>query len=100
MQNDVTTTNFYKATPIFDQSTLPEKLRKSHQTKIGTWGVIRVLEGSVCYVIDDTGDIQILTSVCSGLVLPEQRHHVETMGDMRMRVEFYDHIPSAREQNP
>lgn len=100
MQKDVAITNFYKATPIFNQSTLPEKLRKAHQTKVGTWGVIRVLEGSVCYVIEDTGDIQILTPVCSGLVLPEQRHHVETMGDMRMLVEFYDHIPSASEQNP
>ncbi|MDO9422477.1 MAG: DUF1971 domain-containing protein [Herminiimonas sp.] len=100
MQKDAAIVNYYKATPVFDQSTLPKKLQTSHQTKVGTWGVIRVLEGSVCYVIEGTGDIQILTRVCSGLVLPEQRHHVETMGDMRMRVEFYDHLPSTEEQNP
>ncbi len=100
MQKDMVLPHYYKATPIFDQSTLPEKLRKAHQTKVGTWGVIRVLEGSLRYVIEDTGDVHILTPACSGLVLPEQHHHVEPIGDMRMRVEFYDHLPSSEEQNP
>jgi hemoglobin len=28
-----------------------------------------------------------------GLVLPEQLHHVEPLGPVQMRVEFYDHKP-------
>jgi hemoglobin len=98
MQNEKALHNYYKTTPIFDSSTLPDKLCKAHQTKAGTWGIIRVLEGSVRYVIEDTGDVQILTPDCPGMVLPEQLHHVEPLGDMRMRVEFYDHPPSSEEQ--
>lgn len=94
------TPDYYKATPEFDQNTLPDKLRYAHQTKAGTWGVIRVLAGRLRYVIEDTGETRILTPACPGIVLPEQRHHVEPLGDMRMRVEFYDHPPSPQEQHP
>lgn len=98
MSNQKVVPTYYATTPVFDQHTLPEKLRTSHLTKVGTWGIIRVLEGSVRYVIDDTGETQILTTNRPGIVLPEQRHHVESHGNMRMRVEFYDHLPSPEEQ--
>jgi hemoglobin len=78
---------------------LPDKLRNAHQTKAGTWGIIRVLEGSVRYVIEGTDDVLVLTPEFPGVVLPEQLHHVEPMGDMRMQVEFYDHLPTPEELN-
>jgi tellurite resistance-related uncharacterized protein len=99
MQKAGTAGAYYKATPIFDQETLPEKLRKAHHTKAGTWGVIRVLEGKLRYVIEDTQLESILSPDCPGLVLPGQFHHVEPLGAMRMRVEFYDHPPFPEEQN-
>jgi len=100
MDNEEVVPSYYKATPVFDHHTLPDKLRNSHTTKAGTWGVIRVLEGSVRYVIEDAQEAQILTADRPGIVLPEQRHHVEPLGNMRMCVEFYDHPPSQKEQNP
>jgi len=98
MKNEEVVPTYYGTTPVFDEDTLPEKLRKSHVTKAGTWGVIRVLEGSLRYVIEDTAEMQILTPECPGIVFPEQSHRVEPLGRMRMRVEFYDHSPSPAEQ--
>lgn len=84
----------YKTTPIFDQQTLPAALRNAHRTKAGVWGIIRVLEGEVRYVIEESSTETILTPALPGLVRPEQLHHVEPLGSMRMRVEFYDREPN------
>lgn len=83
----------YKMTPVFDEQTLPAGLRNAHSTKSGVWGVIRVLEGRLRYVIEETSTEVELTPDRPGLVMPEQLHHVEPIGTMRMRVEFYDHKP-------
>jgi tellurite resistance-related uncharacterized protein len=83
----------YKSTPIFDQDTLPAGLRKEHRTKIGAWGVIRVLEGKLRYKVLEPLAETILDPEHPGLVLPDQPHLVEPIGQMRMQVEFYDHYP-------
>lgn len=84
----------YRSTPEFDAQTLPAGLRRDHSTKPGVWGVIRVLEGVVRYTVDGEDAVQTLTPRCPGLVRPEQLHHVEPQGAMRMRVDFYDHEPT------
>lgn len=85
----------YRSTPVFDAETLPAALRRAHTTKAGVWGVIRVLEGAVCYHIED-GSVPpaLLTPATPGLIHPGQLHHVEPVGAMRMQVEFYDHRPA------
>ena len=84
----------YRTTPVFDQDSLPDALRRAHNTKAGTWGVIRVLEGRLRYVIAETGSEQILTPDRPGRVVPQQLHFVEPLGPMRMQVEFYDEEPT------
>lgn len=85
----------YKSTPVFDAETLPAALRSAHSTKPGVWGVIRVLEGAVCYHVEDgSAPPALLTPATPGLIHPEQLHHVEPVGAMRMQVEFYDHRPA------
>jgi tellurite resistance-related uncharacterized protein len=84
----------YKSTPVFDETTLPAALRREHRTKDGVWGVIRVLEGEVRFVVAG-GAETILTPDRPGLVLPDQPHHVEPLGKMRMQVDFYDHAPES-----
>lgn len=37
----------YRSTPVFDEATLPAALRREHRTKLGVWGVIRVLDGEL-----------------------------------------------------
>lgn len=83
----------YRSTPEFDEQTLPSALRRAHSTKAGTWGVIRVLEGRLRYFVEDTGEASVLDPQHPGTVRPQQLHHVEPIGAMRMRVDFYDHEP-------
>lgn len=85
----------YKSTPIFDEITLPAGLRKEHRTKVGVWGVIRILEGRVRYEVIDPPAERMLGPSNPGLVLPDQPHLVEPLGRIRMKVEFYDSDPTA-----
>ena len=83
----------YRSTAVFDETTLPDALRREHRTKAGVWGVIRVLEGELELKFIDSGEAVVLTPDRPGLVLPEQAHRVEPMGRMRMQVDFYDREP-------
>ena len=84
----------YRSTPVFDERTLPQGLRQAHTTKDGVWGVIRVLEGCVRYRIEAHDHDVILSPGTPGLVRPQEPHHVEPVGPMRMQVDFYDHPPA------
>ena len=83
----------YRSTPVFDAATLPAALRRAHSTKAGTWGVIRVLEGRLRYTIEESGESTVLDPTRPGKVRPQELHHVEPLGMMRMRVDFYDREP-------
>ena len=83
----------YKVTSVFDQDTLPGGLRRNHSTKGGVWGLVRVLEGSLRLEYADGSAERLLGPGEAGLILPEQKHRVEPLGPMRMRVEFYDSHP-------
>ncbi len=83
----------YKSTPVFDENTLPAGLRKEHRTKVGVWGVIRVLEGRLRYAVLDPLSETILDPDHPGLVPPDQPHFVEPLGPMQMQVDFYDCAP-------
>ncbi|WP_439604687.1 DUF1971 domain-containing protein, partial [Shinella sp.] len=41
----------YKQTAVFDETSLPAALRREHRTKLGVWGVIRVLDGRLRYAV-------------------------------------------------
>lgn len=83
----------YRSSPVFDELTLPAALRREHRTKLGVWGVIRVLEGRLKLTYTDTGEIRMLSPGAPGLILPAQLHWVEPQGPMRMQVDFYDVHP-------
>jgi tellurite resistance-related uncharacterized protein len=86
----------YRSTPVFDEKTLPAALLREHRTKAGVWGVIRVLKGRLKFSLADEGGETILTPDVPGLVLPEQTHRVEPLGEVRVRVDFYDQLPDLR----
>jgi tellurite resistance-related uncharacterized protein len=83
----------YRTTPVFDQDTLPQALRREHSTKAGVWGIVRLLEGRLRLDYGDGSPARILSPDEPGLILPEQPHHVTPLGDMRMQVEFFDRVP-------
>ena len=84
----------YRTTPVFDELTLPQALRRDHSTKAGVWGVIRVLEGELRLRFEDER-ILVLDIENPGLVRPEEVHSVEPVGKMKMRVDFYDSEPGT-----
>lgn len=79
----------YKRTLVFDASTTPAGLRKSHTTKAGVWGEIVVVEGRVLYVIESEDDASfVLGPTLSGSIAPEAPHHVEPHEGARFFVRF------------
>lgn len=84
----------YRSTPIFDAQTLPGALRREHRTKLGVWGVVRVLEGKLRLVYVEPPGEAVVEPGRPGLLLPDQPHFVEPIGDMRMQVDFYDQPPA------
>ena len=83
----------YRSTPIFDENTLPAALRARHDTKVGVWGLIRVIKGALTLTYVDPRSEIVLTPDRPGLVLPQQPHFVTPLGPMKMQVDFYDHRP-------
>jgi len=80
----------YGESPLFNEETVPAKLRSSHSTKSGVWGKVCVSEGTLKFVIvDDTADPQILSSNQHGIIKPEQAHFVEVIGPVQFKLEFY-----------
>ncbi|RLA62627.1 MAG: tellurite resistance protein [Epsilonproteobacteria bacterium] len=79
--------NSYKKTNIFSQDDIPAGLLKDHQTKENTWGMIRVIEGEIMYVIG--GEEVLLSPPIPGVIEPEVHHHVKVVGPVKFYVEFY-----------
>lgn len=83
----------YSKTPSFTGATMPAALAADHETKPGTWGLIRVAEGKLRYRITDPRRApmeQVLTpDTAPGIVEPAIRHNVEPLGDVRFEVEFW-----------
>ncbi len=90
----------YRSTPVFDETTLPEALKREHRTKDGVWGVIRVLEGELKFVLAESGTETILTPDRPGLVQPQQTHRVEPLSRLRMQIHFYDREPALDPVEP
>ncbi len=79
----------YKVTAEWDEASLPQAIRSRHNTKPGTWGLLRVLAGSVELVFEDPPRRVHVTPDSPAEIPPQQWHHVEVTGPMRMVVEFY-----------
>jgi tellurite resistance-related uncharacterized protein len=74
-------------TKVFSEDDIPVPLLKNHQTKEKTWGMIRVVEGEILYVIGD--EEELLSPDKPGVVEPEVLHHVKVTGPVKFFVEFY-----------
>ncbi len=82
----------YWQSAVFNEADIPAGLMKAHNTKAGTWGLIRIQEGRLRYHIDDPrrpADTTLLTPTTPGVVEPTIRHHIEPVGPVRFQVEFY-----------
>ena len=84
------TVEFYRRTPEFTETSIPEGLRSSHRTKAGVWGRIVVLEGQLLYRVlaAPAGEVT-LDADSPGIVEPEVEHEIEPLGCVRFFVEFH-----------
>lgn len=83
----------YGASPVFNENTLPNALRKEHRTKDGTWGLLRVLEGEVELIFLDPQQVRRVTPESPGPIPPQSPHYVKVSAPMKMLVEFYHEPP-------
>ena len=79
----------YKQTAVFDETTVPTGLLRSHSTKAGVWAKIVVLEGTLIYrILEPTIEEIELTPLRYGVVEPTVKHEVVPLNGVRFYVEF------------
>lgn len=79
----------YSRSPTFDESSIPDALRKDHQTKAGVWGVINILSGQLLYTVAASGAETTLSPDVPGIIEPESLHSVNPIGPVTFYVEFW-----------
>ena len=82
----------FSRTATFTQDTVPAGLRKDHITKAGSWGLIHIEEGALCYRVTDprrvATTLELTPDTARGVIEPTILHHVEPVGPVRFYVEF------------
>ncbi|HBO39158.1 MAG TPA: tellurite resistance methyltransferase TehB, partial [Pasteurellaceae bacterium] len=85
----------YKRMPVWTKDSLPKMFQEKHNTKVGTWGKITVLQGKLkFYVLNENGDTvseHIFTSTDeTPFVEPQLWHKVEALSDdLECYLEFH-----------
>jgi tellurite methyltransferase len=73
----------------FDETTIPAGLRRDHLVADGTWGYLRVLEGSVGFVLAGEPPMRVaLTAGDVQAIPPLVRHHLVIEGPAVIAVDF------------
>ena len=78
-----------RTTPEFTADTVPQGLLRSHHIASGVWGVLRVLEGSLTFVFEGSGESRDLVAPATQVIEPNVLHHVEPGPTARFLVEFH-----------
>ena len=100
----------YKRMPVWNKDTMPEAVQRKHNTKIGTWGKITVLKGTLKFIeLTEEGEIMAEHLFEAGadnpMAQPQAWHRVETAtDDVEWYLEFYckeeDYFPKKYNSNP
>ncbi|KAL3790074.1 hypothetical protein ACHAWO_004831 [Cyclotella atomus] len=80
-----------KVGSVFTATTIPSGLLKEHNTKKGTWGLIRVLKGQLEYkIIELEKSTHVLDKDNHGIIEPTKLHQVKALtDDLEFVVEFW-----------
>lgn len=85
----------YKRMPVWTKETMPELVQQKHNTKVGTWGKISILRGSLrFYQLTEEGEVISSHTWQAGeevpFVEPQAWHKVEGLTeDLEWYLEFY-----------
>jgi tellurite resistance-related uncharacterized protein len=70
----------YKSSALFTSATMPSALSKSHATKLGVWGLLRVERGRLLYCLDvDPGESLVVDQGGTVVIESGVPHHVELL---------------------
>ncbi|MCM2458170.1 DUF1971 domain-containing protein [Rhizobium sp. CG4] len=81
----------YKTTASFDEVSLPAALLRDHSLKAGSWGLIRVEEGSIQY--HEGGISRVIEPDSPAIIPPISSHRLALTGPVKLKIEFYDRRP-------
>ena len=100
----------YKRMPVWNKDTMPEAVQRKHNTKVGTWGKITVLKGTLKFIeLTEEGEVIAEHLFEAGadnpMAQPQAWHRVETAtDDVEWYLEFYckaeDYFPKKYNSNP
>ena len=78
-----------RTTVEWDERTVPDALRSAHRVASGTWGRLRVAEGSLRFVArtDPVTDTVVDAQLPQGIP-PDVEHYVEPLGPTRFAIDF------------
>ncbi len=80
----------YSQSPVFTPDNLPEALRRAHNTKVGTWGLLRVQTGVLRFALDQEPFTEVvLTAGQCVAIEPQVLHHVEFELPGSFQIEFF-----------
>lgn len=78
----------YARSPDFNETSLPEALRKDHQTKATVWGLIVVEKGALIYTRKGRPSVRVAEGE-TAVIYPEEPHAVTPDGALLFHVAFY-----------
>lgn len=87
----------YKKTPVFNAENVPNALLNKHNTKVGSWGKIHIIKGSLEYLIYGPPErVYILTPNNPGVIKEQEMHKVKLLSpDTEFQIEFWAENPEG-----
>ncbi len=80
----------YSQSPVFTPDNLPDALRRAHNTKVGTWGLLRVQTGVLRFTLDQAPFTEVVLTAGQCVVIePQVLHHVEFELPGSFQIEFH-----------
>lgn len=81
-----------RTTTTWEATTVPAALLRAHRVATGTWGLLRVTEGSLRFVATTSPVLEVIVDASSPQPIPpEVEHHIELLGDVRFAITFLTH---------
>lgn len=78
-----------RVTEEWDQTTVPQGLRRSHRLADDVWGRLVVRAGTVRLTFEDDQTARLVTAGEAAVLPPGRPHHVEPVDAVRFAVEFH-----------
>ena len=84
-----------RSTPELDVESMPPGLRRAHRLASGVWGVLRVLNGTVTFVFEDSGAATDIGPGAEKVIPPDVPHHIEVSDDVRFVLAFHREVDGS-----